>query len=204
MSTTLEATLSTLMPPASATTTSEGETDLVHAARGGDQGAFGELVRRHQQRVFRLAGRFFRDPAEIEDVAQDTFLTAWSKLATYRAEAPFEHWLTRVCLNICYGRFRRRREETAPEVDVPQAPADPTAKIEVERLLSTLPRADRFVLLLLYGEGWSVAEIAARLGWSRSNVKVRAFRARRKLRQALEAEPNVAANVAPNVAEGAR
>ncbi len=143
-------------------------------------------MRRHQQRVFRLAGRFFRDPAEVEDVAQDTFLTAWSKLATYRAEAPFEHWLTRVCLNTCYGRFRRRRDEVALEHEPAQAPSDPTAKLEVERLLSALPPPDRFVLLLLYGEGWSVAEIAERLGWSRSNVKVRAFRARRKLRRILE------------------
>ena len=158
MSTTLEATLLTLMPPARATTTTaETETALVAAARGGDRGAFGELVRRHQQRVFRIAGRFFRDPAEVEDVAQDTFLTAWTKLSTYRAEAPFEHWLTRVCLNTCYGRFRRRRDETPLDRDVVAAPGDPTVKVEVERLLATLPAADRFLLLLLYGEGWSVA-----------------------------------------------
>ena len=186
MSTSLEATLPTLMSPTGATTTTEPEAALVAAARGGDQGAFGELVRRHQQRVFRLAGRFFRDPAEIEDVAQDTFLTAWSKLSTYRAEAPFEHWLTRVCLNTCYGRFRRRRDETILEGEIAEPAVDPTLKLEVERLLSTLAPPDRFVLLLLYGEGWSVAEIAAKMGWSRSNVKVRAFRARRKLRRILE------------------
>lgn len=186
MSTTLEATLSTLMSEARATTTSDDEPVLVAAARNGDQDAFGELVRRHQQRVFRLAGRFFRQPAEVEDVAQDTFLTAWSKLSTYRAEAPFEHWLTRVCLNICYGRFRRRRDEAPIDFDIAQTPPDPDAKLEVEGLLAELPRSDRFVLLLLYGEGWSVAEIARRMGWSRSNVKVRAFRARRKLRGILE------------------
>ena len=176
-----------LTPPADATTNDDSETRLVDAARNGDESAFGELVRRHQNRVFRLAGRFFREPAEVEDVAQDTFLTAWSKLSTYRAEAPFEHWLTRVCLNTCYGRFRRRRPEQAPvDVELAAPATDPTLKVDVERLLATLSRQDRFLLLLLHGEGWSVSEIAERLGWSRSNVKVRAFRARKKLRRLLE------------------
>lgn len=187
MSNTLGATLSAPMPLTRKTKSDESESRLVAAARGGDHEAFSELVRRHQQRVFRLAGRFFRQPAEIEDVAQDTFLTAWSKLSTYRAEAPFEHWLTRVCLNTCYGRFRKiKADETPLEIDVPVAPSDPTLGVEVERLLTHLAPTDRFVLLLLYGEGWSVAEIADHLGWSRSNVKVRAFRARRKLRRLLE------------------
>ena len=60
------------------------------------------------------------------------------------------------------------------------------ARIEVERLLARLPAADRFLPILLEGEGWSVAEIAERLGWSRVNVKVRAHRARRRLQRILE------------------
>ena len=64
------------------------EAALVAAARGGDRDAFGELVVRHQQRVFRLAGRFFRRREEVEDVAQETFLQAWRKLDTYRASNP--------------------------------------------------------------------------------------------------------------------
>ena len=180
------------MPLTPRTTVHSGdpaEAALVEASKRGDEAAFAELVRRHQNRVFRLAGRFFRQPAEVEDVAQDTFLTAWSRLSTYRGDAPFEHWLTRVCLNICYGRFRRQRpEETTLGEDLSQHSSDPTARLEVERLLRALPREDRFLLLLLHGEGWTVDEIAERLGWSRSNVKVRAFRARRKLRHLLEVE----------------
>ena len=57
-----------------------------------------------------------------------------------------------------------------------------------EKLLRTLKAEDRFVLLLMYGEGWSTEEIADRLGWSRANVKVRAHRARQKLRRLLEGE----------------
>jgi RNA polymerase sigma-70 factor (ECF subfamily) len=163
------------------------ESRLVASARTGDQEAFGELVRRHQRRVFRLAGRFFRQPDEVEDVAQETFLTAWRKLDTYRAKAPFEHWLTRVCLNCCYARLRKQRANEQAFAREPTAPRpDPDARVEVERLLGRLANHDRFVLLLLHGEGWSVAEIAERLGWSRVNVKVRAHRARQRLRRLME------------------
>ncbi len=159
---------------------------LIAACRKGDPDAFAGLVRLHERRVFRLAGRFFRHPQDVEDVAQETFLTVWNKLGTYRAEAPFEHWLTRVCLNCCYARLRRARptEELAAERAAP--PSDPDARLEVDGLLRTLAPKDRFVLQLLYGEGWSSAEIAERLGWSRTNVKVRAHRARKKLRRLLE------------------
>lgn len=169
----------------------ERETRRVAAARRGDEDAFAELVRTHQRRVFRLAGRFFRRREEVEDAAQETFLTAWNKLHTYRAEAPFEHWLTRLCLRTCYAHLRRRRPldqadalDTAPE---PTVSSDPSAPVEVERLLAKLTPEDRFLLLLLDGEGWSTTEIAERLGWTRVNVKVRAHRARKHLRRLLEA-----------------
>ena len=165
------------------------EASLIAACRQGDEEAFARLVRRHERRVFRLAGRFFRQREEVEDVAQQTFLTVWKKLDTYRAKAPFEHWLTRVCLNCCYERLRKKQPSVEPlHEDHAASPSEPTARLEVERLLRTLPAADRFVLLLIHGEGWSTAEIAERLGWSRANVKVRAHRARKKLRQLLAEE----------------
>lgn len=165
------------------------EASLIAACRRGDEEAFALLVRRHEKRVFRLAGRFFRQREEVEDVAQQTFLAVWQKLDTYRARAPFEHWLTRVCLNCCYERLRKKQPAAEPlHEDHAASSSEPTARLEVERLLQTLPPADRFVLLLMHGEGWSVAEIAERLGWSRANVKVRAHRARKKLRQLLAEE----------------
>lgn len=163
------------------------ESRLIAACRKGDSDAFANLVRLHERRVFRLAGRFFRQRADVEEAAQETFLTAWTKLHTYRADAPFEHWLTRVCLNCCYARLRKARPTEELEADRVEAPAtDADARLEVESLLRALPAEDRFVLLLLHGEGWSVGEIAERLGWSRAKVKVRAFRARKKLRRLLE------------------
>jgi RNA polymerase sigma-70 factor (ECF subfamily) len=167
---------------------SRDEAALIAASLGGDPAAFEDLVRLHQNRVFRLAGRFFRNREDVEDAAQDTFLTVWRRLATYRGRAPFEHWLTRVCLNCCYARFTRPRgiEEPIGAQDPPAPSPSADATIEVGRLMHRLPAPDRFILLLLDGEGWSVAEIAQRLGWSSTNVKVRAFRARRKLRRMLE------------------
>jgi RNA polymerase sigma-70 factor (ECF subfamily) len=163
------------------------EAALVGASRGGDRDAFSELVRLHQRRVFRLAGRFFRRREDVEDVAQETFLAAWRKLETYQRRAPFEHWLTRVCLNCCYARMRHQRPADLPlEREVASHQADPDARLEVERLLRPLKPEERFILLLLDGEGWSVADIARRLGWTRVNVKVRAHRARKKLRRLLE------------------
>jgi RNA polymerase sigma-70 factor (ECF subfamily) len=159
----------------------------IAASLDGDRDAFAELVRRYQQRVFRLAGRFFRRPEDVEEVAQETFLTAWRKLHTYAGRAPFEHWLTRVCTRCCYARLRRRPDpEPLAEVDRPVDPGDPSAGVELERLLARLKTADRMVLLLLDGEGWTTAEIAERLGWTRTNVKVRAHRARARLRRLVE------------------
>lgn len=164
------------------------EVELVAASRGGDRAAFAALVRRHQSRVFRLASRFFRHREDVEDVAQDTFLTAWRRLATYEARAPFEHWITRVCLRLCYARLAtdRRREEPIGASELVVEAHNAVAAIDVERLLAQLSPSDRFVLLLLDGEGWSVKEIAERIGWTATNVKVRAFRARRRLRRVLE------------------
>jgi RNA polymerase sigma-70 factor (ECF subfamily) len=177
------------MPLEAMPRTADDDSRLVEASRNGDRDAFSELVRLHQRRVFRLAGRFFRRPEDVEEVAQEVFLTAWRKLGTYRARAPFEHWLTRVCLNCCFERLRKQKKTELPldpDLDLVTRSGDPVAALEVERLLSTLQPADRFVLLLLDGEGWSVAEIARRLGWSSVNVKVRAHRARKKLRGLLE------------------
>jgi RNA polymerase sigma-70 factor (ECF subfamily) len=194
-----------------ATAAAAAESELVRASAGGDEHAFAALVRRYQGRVFRLAGRFFRQPQDVEEVAQETFLRAWLKLGTYSARAPFEHWLTRLCLRCAYDRLRRpaarqaRRSRSAsalaaappaagggafggdrPEEALEAPAADPTARLEVQRLLARLAPADRFLLVLLEAEGWSVAEIAERLGWSKVNVKVRAHRARQRLRRVLE------------------
>lgn len=174
----------------SAADAASGETLLIAAAREGDREAFGALVRRYEQKVFRLASRFFRQQSDIEEAAQESFLRAWTRLDSYRAEAPFEHWLVRVALRCCYDLLRTRREvdwgEERPEPAVPARTAPIEARLDLNRVLGRLAPKDRFILILLDGEGWSVQEIAARVGWTQINVKVRAHRARKRLRQLLE------------------
>src|SRR5712692_8294448 len=138
--------------PAADTASELSEARLVDASVAGDEDAFAALVRRHQGRVFRLAGRFFRQRQDVEEVAQETFLRAWLKLGTYGGRAPFEHWLTRLCLRCAYDRLRRpvrSPAELAAYPGVEEAaegpPPDPTARLEVERLLARLQPADRFL-----------------------------------------------------------
>jgi RNA polymerase sigma-70 factor (ECF subfamily) len=166
------------------------DAELVAAARGGHDDAFAALIKRHERKVFAMASRFFERREDVEEAAQDTFLRAWSHLGSWRSDAPFEHWLTRICLNCCYRRLSRTPKTTElVEADLGSHHHDPTVALEVRTLLRGLDPRDRFLLVLLEVEGWTTAEIAEKLGWSRTNVKVRAFRARRQLRARLEEVP---------------
>ena len=176
-------------------------------AREGDESAFEEIVRRHSPRVFRTASRFFRQPAQVEDVAQEAFLKAYTQLSTYQGFGSFEGWLTRLTTNLCLNILRKAKRQ--PELSVSPLTAEEgewlenqsaAASIErhraserslvafdlAEKVLSELPADDRLVLMAIDGDHLSVAEVAEMTGWSRSKVKVRAFRARRRMRKAVE------------------
>jgi len=183
-----------------------GDRFLASRIVAGDSEAFGELVHANHTLVVRIAGRFFRRPDAIEDVAQEVFVKAYGAMARYKAEVPIGHWLSRIAVNACYDRLRRQRAR--PEIAFSQLGnevdgADPVelaakgqdaasfwrreeARIDAERMLSRVPAADRTVLTLLVLEGLTVAEVAALTGWSAANVKIRAFRARNRIRKLLE------------------
>src|SRR5213593_448475 len=82
---------------------------LVRAARSGDREAFGRLVESHQRAVTRLAYRLLGDPDDADGAAQDTFIKAWASLGEFRDECPFGAWLSRITLNQCRDRLKRRR-----------------------------------------------------------------------------------------------
>jgi RNA polymerase sigma-70 factor (ECF subfamily) len=195
-----------------ATTAAADEPDerqLVRRVLGGDQEAFALLVRRHQRQVAAMAGRFFRRRETVEDVAQEVFLKAYQALARFRGDVPLAHWLARITTNTCYDRLRAQRR--SPEVaasELPGAPADfwervaapetaddetfwrrEDARLTAEALLARLPAADRLLLTLLVLQELEVAEVARLTGWSRVNVKVRALRARRRMRRLLAHRP---------------
>jgi RNA polymerase sigma-70 factor (ECF subfamily) len=181
--------------------------ELARAASAGDESAFAEIVRRYGPRVFRVAGRFFRRREQAEEAAQEVFLKAFTELESFEGRGSLEGWLTRIATNTCLNLVRGARRR--PELTASDLSEDEGALIEnllaeeaterqqaVERglvaadlagrVLETLPPDDRLVLLMLDGEEASVKEVAEATGWSESNVKVKAFRARRRMREAVE------------------
>jgi RNA polymerase sigma-70 factor (ECF subfamily) len=178
---------------------------LVAAAGAGDEAAFEQLFERHRRQVARIAGRFFSQREQIEEIIQDSFTKAYFALSTYHGthEASFKAWLTQITVNTCYDqlrRARRRPEHAVEDFDDNEAhkfaeqlrgAASDVESALVSRdlagkLLARLSPDDRLVLTLLDVEGFSVAEIAELTKWSVSKVKVRAHRARAHLRRVVK------------------
>jgi len=155
--------------------------------------AFGELVRSFESSVLRLAARITGDPAEAEDAAQEAFLRAYQALPRFDPDRPFGPWIMKIAANRALTRAARRNkdiplDETAPGPDFEQEQAD---RNEVERLrhaVAGMPPSDRAVLSLRYDSGLPLSEIAHTLGIGLSAVKVRLFRARRRLMRLMGAE----------------
>ena len=176
--------------------------ELIAAVLDGDASSFEPLVARYQPRVFATARQYARREDEVADIVQEIFIKAYQKLSTFRAEAPFEHWLMRMAVRTCYDFLRkhqRNREYNVTEIsdeendwlenvgdEGPERETDQAAaKALVERLLEGLSPDFRLVITLLEIEGKSVKEIADLTGWSVSLVKVRAYRARNQMRKML-------------------
>lgn len=177
---------------------------LVARVVAGDEAAARELVGRLWPQVIRIVRRHLPRRSSEEDLAQEVFMKVFAKLEQWREEMPLEHWVSRVAVNTCLDALRwdkRRPElrwadlsESEAEVldhvlhDENQSDAgDAVAARELaHKLLETLKPADRLVLTMMDMEGRSVAEVQRATGWSATLVKVRAFRARRKLRKAFE------------------
>ena len=180
----------------------QSDSKLIAAVLNGDPSAFEPLVKRYQPRMFGMARRYARREVEVEDIVQEVFLKAYQKLDTFRAEAPFEHWLTRLAIRVCFDflrRHQRSREFSFTELSEPETnwletyQAEPDDAVErgdaaralVSRVLESLSPAARLVITLLEIEGRSTKEIAALTGWSVALVKVRAFRARAEMKKCL-------------------
>ena len=170
--------------------------DDIKACLSGDERAFASLVERYESQVARLMWRFSRRPDECEALTQDVFVEAYFSLRTYRGDAPFLHWLRRIGTRVGYRFWKKeaRKKVHVPLKDIEalaarEPPTDPSAAAEVlDALLGRLRPADRLVLTLEYLEQCSMKEIARRTGWNEAAVKMRAHRARRKLKQIAERE----------------
>ena len=178
------------------------ESELIAEAIHKDEGAVREIIRRYNQRLYRLARGVLRDDNEAEDALQDAYLRAFSQLASFRGEAAFGTWLGRIVLNEALMRQRRRRTgaaliESPQVIPFPHAsqsidPERSLAQHEIHKLLERaidhLPDDFRAVLIARAVEGLSTKETAALLDLNAKTVKTRLHRARSLVKQALNEE----------------
>ena len=167
----------------------------------GDQVAFGHLVRAYERPVYNLTYRMLGDAAEAEDAAQETFLRAFSKLATYQPERKFVNWLLSIASHHCIDRLRRRGRAPQLSLDGPLPPMwtvsdaprpDEAAskneqREQVRQVLDTLPSEYRAAVILRYWHGMSYQEIAQTMKTTVSAIKSRLHRARRMMARQMQA-----------------
>jgi RNA polymerase sigma-70 factor (ECF subfamily) len=168
--------------------------ELLDRFLGGDQEAFNELMRAHEDRVFAIALRMMRDRDAALDAAQETFLTLYRKADRFHRQSAFSTWLYRVTINTCYDQLRkqkRRRADPLPETNDPVDPrsADELTGAELRpdlaKALADLPDDFRTAVVLSDFEGNSLDTVAAILEVPVGTVKSRLFRGRRLLAQKL-------------------
>jgi RNA polymerase sigma-70 factor (ECF subfamily) len=195
-------------PPAPPGATVATDQELVAKAQAKDYAAFEQLLDRYEDKIFRLAYRFVRNESEAKEILQDTFLTIWRKLDTFKGDAQFSSWLYRVAANAALMRLRsqRRHPEVSTE-DLPtgyldnygqlppvienwaKRPDEELASDELRRHIQSavdaLPEIYRTVFLIRDVEGLSTEETAEVLQISVPTVKTRLHRARIALRDAI-------------------
>ncbi len=177
---------------------------LVAAARQHNEAAARALVRRLYPLVLKLVRSHRPRRSAEEDLCQMIFIKIFQKLEQFSGKVPLEHWVSRIAINTCLNQIQaekvrpefRHADLSEEEVAVVQnlaATSDElgpdqsfAARDLVERLMAALKPAERLVIDLLYLQQRSVAEIQALTGWGAPLVKVRAFRARRKMKEQLK------------------
>jgi RNA polymerase sigma-70 factor (ECF subfamily) len=189
------------------TTTDE---ELVKKFLGGDQHAFTELVRRHKAWVITKAAHYSQNSQETDDLAQTIFIKAFRNLHSFGFRCPFRHWLARIATNACHDHLRKRRSHSwlfflpqhSDNHDVPALPDIPDTSLDcsgtdaetsmhillplLAPAIRRLAPADQLLITLKEIEQKSLEEISSLTGWSIANVKVRAHRARHRLKTILE------------------
>jgi len=163
---------------------------LIRASLSNDDASFAKLVGRYEAAIAGVLWHFTRDRLVLEELVQDTFVEVYFSLRRFRKGAPFFPWLRTIATRVGYRHWRRLRREKDHEALLAEQHRTPLQKPSdnaeyVYRTLELLDPKDRLVLTLQYFEGCSTREIAQRTGWTLPVVKVRAFRARKKLKALL-------------------
>lgn len=156
---------------------------LIKKARKKNKEAFVELMENCQQQLYKIALVMLGNESDASDAMQDTILSCWEKMDTLRQNRYFQTWLTRILINHCNSILRERKRcvfgERIPEEGVVSEGYD---QVEWIQMLENLSEKNRVVVLLYYGEGFKVNEIAEILEISSSAVKSRLAAAREQLR----------------------
>lgn len=197
----MQHTLSTREAPVSLTDRDADEGALIARARVNDATALELLMRRHNQRVYRVVRSVLRDPSEIEDVMQQAYVQAFLHLDQFSGASRWSTWVCRIAFNAALARLRQQNRFVSLDAmseqqmrDEPKAPgADPEREAAgrefrgmVEQAIDELPEIYRAVLILREVEGMNTAEVAEVLAAPPDVIKTRLHRARRALRGALE------------------
>jgi RNA polymerase sigma-70 factor (ECF subfamily) len=178
--------------------------ELVRRAQQGDAEAFELLVKKHQGRVFAVAGGILRNREDVEDIAQQVFVKAYFSLKKFDQRAAFSTWLYKITVNECWDLLRKKKvrplvyeselseEQAAMYLATEQrsdAGPDVREQLEVrqqlDKWLECLEERDRTMLTLKEVQGFTVEEIAKILGINGNTVKVRLFRARQRIAQLI-------------------
>ena len=178
---------------------------LVGLTLAGDERAFEIIFDRYKRLVASIAGRYFQQPAQIEEIIQISFAKTYFELASFRGENDLSltSWISKITANACLDVLRSQKRkpenllcelsetenETLMEFAGNNGDDSETLLIQrdlAKKLLARLGPQDRAVLHMLHSEGMNISEIAEAMNWSRSKVKLRAWRARNALRKVLK------------------
>jgi RNA polymerase sigma-70 factor (ECF subfamily) len=165
----------------------QSDDELVAASLNGDKLAFAELVRRYETRIRSFCQQMLRNRALAEDVAQDTFLKAYDKLASFRNDSSFSTWLYRIASNRCIDECRKQKrrsffglEDLREEPSAAPRSEALESREQLRLILSGLSDEYRSLLLLRESEGLSYAQLAETLGCSIEAIRSKLKRARQK------------------------
>ncbi|MFC1676978.1 RNA polymerase sigma factor [Planctomycetota bacterium] len=156
-----------------------------------DKSAYTMLVKASASRVFAICFATVGNRADAEDIAQQAFLKGYSEIGHLRDSQQFEPWIARIAKNLCIDFLRRENRKTNGLYEVADGSNSPKEYPELTAALEKLPQQYRVILLLYYFDGQSTESIAQTLGTSRRAVHTRISRARKQLRQILEAMGDV-------------
>jgi RNA polymerase sigma-70 factor, ECF subfamily len=197
--------LAPVLTPAADALRRDDDRELVRLAKDDDKEAFEILVKRHQGRVFAVAGGILRNKEDVEDIAQQVFVKAYFSLKRFDQRAAFSTWLYKITVNECWDVLRKRKsrpllyetelnEEQARQYKASEDIQSPTADVSdrvaskqsLARLLEFVDERDRMMLMLKEVQGFSVEEIADMLEINGNTVKVRLFRARKRIMERMK------------------